>query len=192
MHKIGEDIKDEVPNEKQTYSCMELKDKKIIQFAVKKRNEYSELFKIVYDYACGITINEELTVGNSMRRVLEAFSTFVYKKGIAQISCDESILQTIKDKDYIDYFKNLMYRLVLNGDSHMEERANGMEVMDYTDILSDEERQRTAQEVICFIYLLNAEHVLAHLQGKKDVEKNIHKWCENIKGFYKIDEDNAN
>lgn len=77
--------------------------------------------KAVYDYACGNNANDTLIVGNLMRRVMEAFSTFVYKKGIAEISCDDTILQQIGDKDYIDYFKNLMYRLVLNGDSHMLE-----------------------------------------------------------------------
>ena len=78
-------------------------------------------------------LNDELNVlkvGNSMRRVLEAFSTFVYKKGIADISCDNTILQQIRDKDYIDYFKNLMYRLVLNGDSHMLERTNNLDDME--------------------------------------------------------------
>ena len=69
--------------------------------------------KDVYDYACGKNENDALIVGDSMRRVMEAFSTFVYKKGIAEISSDDTILQQIGDKDYIDYFKNLMYRLVL-------------------------------------------------------------------------------
>lgn len=117
-------------------------------------------------YACGKNANDTLIVGNLMRRVMEAFSTFVYKKGIAEISCDDTILQQIGDKDYIDYFKNLMYRLVLNGDSHMLERTNSLDDMDYLNFLSDEERRRTAQEVICFVYLLNKRHVLAHFEGK--------------------------
>ena len=76
-----------------------------------------------------------------------------------------------------------MYRLVLNGDSHMLERTNSLEDMDYLDFLSDNERRRTAQEVICFIYLLNKQHVLAHLEGKKQIETNIQKWCSDIKSF---------
>lgn len=146
------------------------------------------MLKNVYDYACGESEGEELVVGNSMRRVLEAFSTFVYKKGISEISCDASILQKIGDKDYIEYFKNLMYRLVLNGDSHMEERTNSLTDMDYLDFLSEEERQRTAREVICFIYLLNDYHVLAHLEGKKNIITNIQKWCADIKRLCTIEE----
>lgn len=188
LQKIADEVSDEVKaanngQKKRLYLCRELKNKKLIPFSYKKRNEYSELLKNVYDYACGESEGEELVVGNSMRRVLEAFSTFVYKKGIAEISCDASILQKIGDKDYIEYFKNLMYRLVLNGDSHMEERTNSLTDMDYLDFLSEEERQRTAREVICFIYLLNDYHVLAHLDGKKNIITNIQKWCADIKSF---------
>lgn len=188
LQKIGDEVCEEYKNEtgghkKVAYSCWELRNKELLQFSYKKRNEYSELLKVVYDYACGELDNGDLTIGNSMRRVLEAFSTFTYRKGIAEISYDNKILQQIGDNDYIEYFKNLMYRLVLNGDSHMEERTNGLEDMEYFDFLSDQERQRTAQEVICFIYLLNDIHVLAHLEGKKKVKENIRKWCSDIKSF---------
>lgn len=190
LQKIGEEIcneyKDESHGQKKTsYTCKELKNKEIIEFRYKKRNEYSELLKMVYDYACGKTSGLDLTIGNSMRRVLEAFATFVYRKGIVEISYDDSILQKIGDSDYRDYFKNLMYRLVLNGDSHMEERTNGLEDIDYLEYLGDEERQRTAQEVICFLYLLNDRHVLAHLEGKRNIKENIQKWCSEIKNFDK-------
>ncbi len=188
FQKIGDEICDEYKREsagqkKVSYSCRELKNKEIIAFSIKKRNEYSEILKNVYDYACGESDDINLTVGNSMRRALEAFSTFVYKKGVAEISYDDSILQQMGDKDYIEYFKNLMYRLVLNGESHMEERTNSLEDMDYFDFLSEQERQRTAREVLCFIYLLNEKHVLAHLEGKSNVAINLKKWCSEIKCF---------
>lgn len=191
LEKICEDVKEEYKNNIQKnllYVCKELNNKKITNFKYNIRNEYSELMKNIYDYACGDTENEKLNIGNSMRRVLEAFSTFVYKKGISEVSCDSTILQNINDKEYIEYFKNLMYRLVLNTDSHMKERTNAMENMDYIDVLSDEERQRTAREVICFIYLLNARHVIAHLGDAKDVKANIQKWCKDIKNLCKNDE----
>ena len=193
LQKIGEEVCIEYKREsngqkKVTYACCELKNKEIIPFSYTKRNEYSEILKAVYDYACGKNANDTLIVGNLMRRVMEAFSTFVYKKGIAEISCDDTILQQIGDKDYIDYFKNLMYRLVLNGDSHMLERTNSLDDMDYLNFLSDEERRRTAQEVICFVYLLNKRHVLAHLEGKQNIETNIQKWCADIKSFCAGDE----
>lgn len=188
LKKICDEVADECKREsnghkKVTFSLQELKNKSLIPFNIRTRNEYSELMKYVYDYACGEK-EEDSSIGNSMRRVLEAFATFVYKKGISDISYDDSILQNVGDRDYIDYFKNLMYRLVLNGDSHMEERTNSLENIDYFDFLSDDERRRTAREVICFIYLLNNRHILAHLDGKRDVVVNIQKWCDDIKSFY--------
>lgn len=190
--KIGDEISGEYKaanngKKKELYSRRELKNKELVPFKYKTRNEYSELFKRVYAYACGESDGEDIVVGNSMRRVMEAYSTFVYKKNIAEVSCDPLILQKLEDKDYIDYFKNLMYRLVLNGESHMEERTKGLESMDYLDLLDDEQRRRTAQEVICFLYLLNEQHVLAHLDGMKDVKKTIKHWCNQIKVFYNDD-----
>ena len=181
LNKIAGAIKRENATGKVLYTCKELKNNTLAPFS-DKRNEYSQIMQAVYDYACNNS-EDDLTIGNSMRRVLEAFSTFIYRKGIREISCDEVILQEIEDQDYRDYFKNLMYRLVLNGDSHMEERIKSMEDIDYLNYLSVDERRRTAQEVICFIYLLNKQHVMAHLKDKKDVERNIQKWCEDIKSF---------
>ena len=193
FEKIGQEITSEYKKEsggqkKVSYMCQELKGKKFYNFSVKNRNEYSELLKTVYNYACGNNDTANLTIGNSMRRVLEAFSTFTYKKGIEEVSYDEKILQSIEDKDMRDFFKNLMYRLVLNGDSHMQDRTNSLEDMDYLDFLADEERRRTAQEVICFIYLLNKQHILAHLDGEKNVETNIREWHSDIKSLCTDDE----
>lgn len=65
----------------------------------------------------------------------------------------------------------------------MQERVSSLEDISYLESLSDEARKRTAREVICFIYLLNKRHVLAHLDGKRNVETNIQQWCEDIKSF---------
>lgn len=124
--------------------------------------------------------------GLGMRRMLEAFSTFTYKKGIDEISVSDEILESIKDKKYKDYFRNLMYRLVLNGESHNEERVRSlMDDNDFFEMLSTAEKQRTARDIVCFIYLLNPEHVRAHLSGVgvQNFEAVIEKWCNDIKSF---------
>lgn len=182
--EIAKEIKAESNGHKRLYyGGRELKNKELVPVN-KKYNEYSELFKIVYDYACGNTSGYEYTIGNVMRRILEAFSTFIYKKGIEEVSIDESILACIDDKDYVEYFKNLMYRLVLHGESHMEERVKALQDPEYLDFISDEAKERTAQEIICFMYKLNSKHVLAHLEGESDVENNIKNWLKKIKEFY--------
>lgn len=192
LQKIGDEIEKESKRDKKqdkiASSSRELKNKEIVQLKDANRNEYSEILKRVYEYACDEKNGDKLTIGNLMRRALEAFSSFVYKKGITEISWNDDILEQIEDEDYRFHFKNLMYRLLLNGDSHMQERTNSLENPDYLKMISDEERKRTARELICFIYLLNKKHVLAHLDGMNDVEKNISVWCAEIKAFCSYDE----
>ena len=53
----------------------ELKNKKLISFSYKSRQEYTELLKIVYNFALGDVTDYNLIIGNIMRQVLEAFST---------------------------------------------------------------------------------------------------------------------
>ena len=109
---------------------------------------------------------------------MEAFATFVYKKGIDSVSIDEAILNASRMCDeHKAYFKNLMYRFVLNGGSHREEQTRSMEI-DFLSVISDTEKRRTAREILSFIYLLNKPHLLAHLE---DTGAILDDWCEEIK-----------
>ncbi|MEG0836084.1 MAG: AAA family ATPase, partial [Christensenellaceae bacterium] len=149
----------------------------IDSFKIKKRNEYTRLIETIYDYALNGTVETELFVGNAMRRVLEAFSTFFYRKGIADVSCDPVVLSEI-DEDKRSYFQNLMYRLVLNGESHYEEHIQGLQGMEFFSHLSTAEKQHTARDILCFMYLLNKPHILAHLTPC--AEPDILVWLTSI------------
>ena len=116
-----------------------------------------------------------------MRQVLEAFSTFQYKKGIEEVSTDRSILAILPEKEYQSYFENLMYRLILNNGSHRLDQTRSMSDMNFFTVISDSEKKRTAKEILCFIYLLNEKHVLAHLDGCSNVQSNLSKWCNDVK-----------
>lgn len=158
----------------------ELKNKKLISFSYKSRQEYTELLKIVYNFALGDVTDYNLIIGNIMRQVLEAFSTFQYKKGIEDISTDRDILNLLPDV-YQTYFENLMYRLILNNGSHKLDQTKSMYDMNFFALISESEKQRTAKEILCFIYLLNKKHLLCHLDGFRDVEQNLTQWCYEIK-----------
>lgn len=158
------------------YQLWELKNCALKRFEYKKRQEYTELIKLIYDYGCGNAGEYDIVIGNIMRQALEAFATFVYKKGIADVSTDETLLAGMCN-EHRAYFKNLMYRIVLNNGSHREEQAQSMEI-DFLSVISEEEKRRTAKEIICFIYLLNKAHILAHLG---DVSSTVDTWCEEIK-----------
>lgn len=158
------------------YNLWELKNCALKRFEYKKRQEYTELVKLIYEYGCGDAGEYDIVIGNIMRQALEAFATFEYKKGIAEVSTDEALLSGMCD-EHKSYFKNLMYRIVLNNGSHREEQAQSMGI-DFLSVISEAEKRRTAKEIISFIYLLNKEHMLAHLG---DVSSTVDIWCEEIK-----------
>lgn len=168
---------------KNQYVICELRDRNIRPFNYNKRNEYSELLAEVYRFGESPTEEREAEIGNKIRRVLEAYSTFVYRKGITEISYSDDILAAIGNKQVEEYFSGLMYRLVLNGESHSAERTRGlMDDNNFLEILSISEKQRIAKDVICFIYLLNKAHVHAHLKnaGLGDYKSVIEGWCKSI------------
>lgn len=123
----------------------------------------------------------ELVIGNIMRQMLEAFSTFQYKKGIEEVSTDQNILAVLPDEEYRIYFENLMYRLILNNGSHRLNQTKSMSDMNFFTVISSSEKQRTAKELLCFIFLLNERHLLSHLEGCEDVMTNLTLWCNEIK-----------
>ena len=116
-----------------------------------------------------------------MRQMLEAFSTFQYKKGIEDVSTDQNILSLLPEAVYKSYFENLMYRLILNNGSHRLDQTKSMSDMNFFTVISDTEKQRTAKEILCFIYLLNERHLLSQLEGCTDVKTNLSNWCTDIK-----------
>lgn len=176
FNELQEEWKKFFRGQKIKYNLYELKNCCIDRFNYRKRHEYTEMLKIVYGYAKGEAEEYGVVIGNIMRQVLEAFATFVYKKGIESISTDEEILACMS-VEHKTYFKNLMYRLVLNGGSHTEEQARSLDI-DFFSVITEEEKQRTAKEIVSFIYLLNKSHIKAHL-GEVSVE--VESWCEEIK-----------
>ena len=163
-----------VPN---GYFSRELRNNQLIDINLSDLNEYTLLNNLMYEYAKGVSSEYEQYIGNIMRQVLEAFSTFEYKRGIDAVSTDDDILKVI-ETDLQDYFKNLMYRLVLNGGSHRADQVKNMQV-DFFSVISESEKRRTAKEVLCFMRLLNAPHVKAHLGA--DAMADIDSWCEEIR-----------
>jgi wobble nucleotide-excising tRNase len=159
------------------FHTWELKNCTLEPFNHENRQEYTKLIKLIYDYGCGKASEYDIVIGNIMRQVLEAFATFEYKTGIDKVSTDEILLENKMCNKHKSYFKNLMYRIVLNNGSYRKEQTQSMEI-DFLSVISETEKRRTAKEIICFIYLLNKEHALAHLG---DVNSTVQEWCEDIK-----------
>lgn len=180
LEKVSKELNSECsfPGVKTTYMLNELKNCELEQFKYKDRQEYTELVKLIYEYGRGKATEYDIVIGNIMRQALEAFATFEYKKGIEEISTNDSILAASgMCEEHRTYFKNLMYRIVLNGGSHRKNQTRSLE-LDFLAVISEAEKRRTAQEILCFIYLLNRQHLLAHLGN---VARTLDDWCEVIK-----------
>lgn len=158
------------------YSPKELSNKQLKRL-INDRNEYTILLALVYDYANGGATEHEIYIGNIIRQVLEAFSTFEFKKAIDKVSVDNDILAIMEHPEHRDYFNNLMYRLVLNEGSHRNDQTRNMQ-MDFLSVISEPDKRRTAKDILCFMELLNAPHVKAHLGA--DRTRVIDGWCEAI------------
>ena len=140
-------------------------------------NEYQKLLREVYQYATDPQSSSELSIGNIMRRVLESFSTFMYATGIEEVSLTTTVLHRLGERS--DYFENLMYRLVLNGESHFRDRVYSIQSnFNFFDFISSEEKKRTCKDILSFIYCLNPDHILAHLSQKAASE--IESWVDQI------------
>lgn len=143
-------------------------------------NEYQALINIVYDYANGIPNGNELTIGNTTRRVAEAFTTFEYKGGIDEL-LDTEVLNAIHDDTLRDYFEGRLAKILLHGSSHMEDRIKTLTNPGFTAQFSEQDKQNTARDIICLLYLLNKPHMSAYLDKKSDFETTIEQWCEDIR-----------
>lgn len=174
-------LKEILNKDRHDHSLFRLQDKQLVQFLdgrQGKYNEYTALIQQVYNYALSPDPSQDLVIGNMMRRVLEAFSSFSYKIGITSISTDSEILALLPDEASRVYFQNSMYRLVLHGESHFEEAVRSAPETTFFSTLSDTEKQRTARDILCLIYQLNKLHLLKHLPD--GAQTDLNKWWEAI------------
>ena len=152
------------------FSNLELKNKILEPF--KEYSEYEALISEIYDYAYNLSQVSSINIGNAMRKVLEAFGTFNYQSGIDGIATDGIIVSKLS-KEQQDYFQNLMYRLVLHGDSHLEDKTK---IIDFFSYISEVEKQRTAQDILSLLCLLNEAHLRKYLKDDNKINHIKNNW----------------
>ena len=150
---------------------LELENKELKQADVK--NEYESLLNHVYKYATTTGDNDpddatEVSIGNIMRRMMEAFSTFCYKAGFEEMLKLPSLQDNIPN-DKKSFYDKFMYRLVLNGESHGMLGAQTLNTI--TMYMSKPEKVKTAKRLLLFLYYVNEPHLRAYLKANADVVK---------------------
>ncbi len=152
-------VKDElgIPNPKQVD---ELANKAIVAMPCPKRNEYKKLLDNIFAFACGENDGKDISIGNQMRKVLEAYATFVYREGMEDAFRKEDVLALVPPEKQA-YYKNFMYRLILNGESHEEEAA--YTINNFDELYAIGEKQRTAKCILLLLYYINKPHLAAYI-----------------------------
>ena len=142
---------------------LELVDKQVKPQKIS--NEYKKLLEYVYRYAKKSTSDEEeymeTSIGNVMRRVMEAFSSFCYNMSFDKMMCHDGVLKAIPDEKQ-KYYENFMCRLALNGESHMEDRV--YELNTITPYFTKQEKVQTAKSLLLFLYYINEEHLSCYMK----------------------------
>lgn len=177
----------DVFKDKEFFTSHKLEDKKL--FSLKKTSLYRDLMRCVYKYGLqNGSYNESLTIGNSMRRVLESFSTFNYSTSITDLTSIEMLSNKINDENLRKYYENLMYRLMLNNGSHLKESIYALDTDAFYKYIDDSEKVKSAKAMICLLYDYDKLHVIRNLHtqndenvnSEKNIEKTIKIWRKEI------------
>lgn len=165
---------------KSDYILFELQNNQLYDFKYKSRNDYQKMLNEIYNYAMidNYNIENELddTIGNTMRKLLESYSTFNYNKGIEELTRNDKILDKLKKENQRQYYNNFMYRLILNNESHTYDNTRTINFYDY---ISREEKVKTAKSILLLLYLLDKTHLQLYFNNDSYLEI-IKSWEEEI------------
>ena len=106
-----------------------------------------------------------------MRKVLEAYSTFNYGKGFKKAFNDDIFLLVPPEKR--DNYKNLMYKLILDDDSHTEETIMAKQSAESN--FSYEEKKKIAKTVLVLLFHIDELHLKNFLGNQFTIVKQ---WAE--------------
>lgn len=177
MDEIRNSTKGKAGQKEDPVNSLELHSAELSTFK-NNHNEYGALLARVYHFANGDK-EDLLVIGNEMRRVLEAFSSFTYQKNINDVSSDPIVLSSLGNRSA--FFESLMYRLVLHGESHYVEQVYSIrDDYNFFQFISEDEKRKTAKYILCFMFLLNQGHITAYLQKESGALDQIKSWVETI------------
>lgn len=151
-----------------TLNCVDKKN-------IETLSVYGQLIKRAYQIASSDSASENIAfsdAGNVLRKILEAYSTFVYRKGPSEIMQDEMLGL---DPEHKKFYQNCMARLILNSDSHMADDARALVIA--FGRYENAERIKIAKIVLMFLNTVNPLHLKAYLPPEHyDVVKS---WTPN-------------
>ena len=142
-----------------------------------------ELLLDVYHYGNGGQPSEDCPIGNTIRRLVEAYSQFNYKETMDKFLSNENHFAKISDPTLTEYFKNRMARILMNEESHSEDIIRQVPDTLNFDLFSDEEIKSIAKDVVVLMYLLDSEHINRYLCGESGAMNNVKQWVQERKSL---------
>ena len=165
----------------EVHAAYMLENDKAMRVNIENLSEYGHLLTMTYKYASGSQDVDGISIGNTMRRMLESFSTFMFRNGI-----DELFLSN-RAENYLcelsPYFQTSLSRFVLNDGSHLQSHVQSLEGDGALfDEFSDQDKRRVAKDILCLLYLYNKDHVEAYLErGFSGACRMIESWVQEVK-----------
>ncbi len=144
-----------------------------------KFNEYRELLISIFDFAnANVTLSypSDNGVGNKMRRIAEAISTFLYSCSIEELLRKQQLFKDLNEKKK-EHYRNTLFRLVFHGMSHTQEKIKGLNPS--YEVFAPFEVQQIAKSFLLFIKDTHELHLSSTLKDDSKMHI-ISSWEKDI------------
>jgi wobble nucleotide-excising tRNase len=155
------------------------------------QNDYGKLINLMWKGANEKLTDDEtfkLTIGNVTRRVLEAFSTFIYND--SSIPAQALALEYSRVTSGADLLVDLGsgHRMFLHEYSHSEDRLTSMSDFGGIAGIDPDEQILHVRKVLAFMFTLQPYHVTSFLVEKANITVPIlESWCTELLGQQRVD-----
>lgn len=152
--------------------------------ALDKLNEYETLLNAVYQFAASDESEtgklETITIGNSMRRVLEAFSTFIYGVGILDPVLEDAYSEATGGQS-LSIDLRAGHRGFLHDTSHAADGISSLRNFGGIFGLDKRECILHVRRILALMYTLQKAHMVRYLPD--GAEENVLSWKEEMTSF---------
>lgn len=146
-----------------SYKISKSKSGKIILSSNNNGNEYHSNLVEIFNYAKIDKIPTEefsFDIGNKMRRVAEAISTFLYKCGFESMLKKEKLLKSLTIERQ-KHYRNTLFRLVFHGMSHSSDKIKNFNP--FYEAFSPLEIRKIARSFLLFLADTHEHHISSFL-----------------------------
>ncbi|MGO3034687.1 MAG: AAA family ATPase [Corynebacterium variabile] len=156
-----------------------------------KKNDYETLINLMWKFAKGVPISDHtltLTIGNVTRRVVEAFSTFIYNESSipSQTLSEEYARSTHGAELIVDLGPG--HRMFLHEGSHSEDRLTAMSDFGGVVGVDVEEQIFHVRKVLAFMFTLQPCHVTTYLkEDASNATPILEEWCGDLLGHHRAE-----